>query len=132
MHTARRFFITALEDHPVTLLAQIRNLQDGSLIQQSNLSSIDFRIFDLESVTPHIPTSTGSVSIVNSVFDTLQLDDRWNVDARGFNFAHTQPATAFNTGSRTYDLEYEFNPTGGANTTFGLAFTVKILEWRSA
>lgn len=126
----KRVRLNALEDHPVTILARMENL-NGDLITQSNVVAIEYSVFDIDSKTPDTRIASGNVSVVRSVFNSLQLDDRWDIDRQGFNFAHTQAATVFSTGSRQYDLEYEFTGTAGVQSTFGLGVTLHIMNWRT-
>lgn len=100
----------AWEDGGATCLARIVGL-DGDNIVQADVSAIVCTVYDVTASTTII-TPTITVSAV--VFDTLQTDDRWDVDATGFNFAHALPATAFPTAAHVYRVEYKFTPTSGA------------------
>jgi hypothetical protein len=49
-----------------------------------------------------------SLSITDTVFDSLQIDHGWQ-DELGYNFAHRVPASAFLRANRDYRVEYEFH-----------------------
>ena len=62
---------------------------DAAAITQSSVSSIDGKVFDKNSSTDTGTTLT--VAVATSVFNTLQTDARWDVDATGYNFRFTLP-----------------------------------------
>lgn len=98
------------EDGDVSCLARVQ--LNGSNVTQSVLSSITCKVFDLNSSTRTTAVSTPTVTIASSVFDTLQTDGRWTVDATGYNFRHTIAASVISSAHR-YKIEYLFTGTGG-------------------
>lgn len=100
------------EDTGLAILARIENI-DGEAITQASLSTITCKVYDLS--TLELVTSP-TVTIATSVFDTMQtpsIDDRWDVDAIGYNFKYNLPALAFPTGDREYRVEFNFDPASG-------------------
>lgn len=85
---------------------------EGKYVKQSDLSSITYKVFDVEAGTE---IATGTVTISTSVFDTPQTsteDPVWQA-SRGFNFRHDLAHTCFPTGGKVYRVEYLFITTGG-------------------
>lgn len=56
--------------------------------------------------------TAGSFPVASGVlYDTLQTNAVWDIDATGFNFAHwILPTTFSREGGHTYRAEYTFNP----------------------
>lgn len=132
MNPTTHFEVEALEDHPVTVLARLQDPTTGNLTNVSTVTALTFKVFDLESLTPSVIVASGTINVGDSILNELHIDDRWTVDDMGYNFVHTLSSSIFSTGSRTYDLEYEFSTPGGVNTAFGLPITVHLVSWRTA
>lgn len=96
------------KDTPWMALMRVR-LANGDLITQAGVSSITYQVIRQPAGTT---SGSGSVTIAASVFDTLQTDDRWDNDDIGFNFAHTIPASAFDTLGPVR-VRYTFNTPSG-------------------
>jgi len=103
---------TIWEDGGATPLARVTGA-DGAAITQASLTSISYKVFDLNSTTPSTAVATGTVTIATSVFDTLQTDAIWSEDTSGYNFKHTIASTVFTTGGHAYRVEYLFTPASG-------------------
>ena len=100
------------EDGGITVMARVVD-NDGENVLQADVTSISRTVFNL-AVSKTVPVSVATAIVVaDSVFDTLQTDDRWTEDATGYNFLDTIPASVFATGGCTYRAEYEFTPTTG-------------------
>lgn len=123
-------YLTALQFHPLTLLARIRNLTSGALLTQATTTTITYNVFDLDSETPDTAVVSGTVTIASAIFDNLQLDDRWSLDDQGYNFAHTLANSTLAVPNHTYQLEYQFTPSN-ATSVFAVAYLIRVLEWRS-
>jgi hypothetical protein len=57
-----------------------------------------------------------SLLVANCIFDTLQTDPIWTVDAIGYNFRHVLDVSAhpaFAIAGRRYLIEYQLTPTAG-------------------
>ncbi len=98
------------EDSGVTLLARIRG--DGGLVTQASIDTITCKVFDKQSSTPRTAVETPTVVVADSIFNTLQTDERWGIDDTGFNFAFEVPASII-TSPHTYRIEFKFTPTSG-------------------
>ena len=85
---------------------------DAAAITQSSVSSIDGKVFDKNSSTDTETTLT--VAVATSVFNTLQTDARWDVDATGYNFRFTVPGSSIPDGGKTYIVEYVFTMADGS------------------
>lgn len=117
------------EDGGATCLARVRGA-DGNYITQASLIGITYKAFDLSSSTPDTATSTGTVSIASSVFDTLQTDSMWTTDDTGYNYRHTIPASVLATGDHVYRVEYKFDSVSGED--FFLVFELLAQAIRSS
>lgn len=84
---------------------------NGANHTQAGLSAITCSVFDL--ANPLVAIATPSVVIATSVFDTLQTDARWTLDAIGYNFRHQMPMGTFTGANADYRVEYKFTETGG-------------------
>jgi hypothetical protein len=107
------------EDAGCTFLARIRNTT-GSYITQATLSSIAWKVFDLDSATPNTATASGTCTIASTVYDSLQTEaDVWTKDGTGYNWKYTMAASNFPDGNngttlqRRYRVEFLFTPTSG-------------------
>lgn len=109
------------EDSGATLLARVLG-NAGTPITQASLTSISYKVFDLNAADPTAATQTGTLTISAVVFDTLQTDPRWTVDDEGFNFAYAAPASWFSESTHTYRIEYKFTPASGE--AFWTVFTL--------
>lgn len=89
---------------------------NGSNITQAGVSSITWKIWDSFTRTGADVVASGTLTVANAVFNTLQTDGKWTDnpvnDDTGYNFAHAIPATAITT-SGEYRLEHEFTMSDG-------------------
>jgi len=97
------------EDSGCFLMARILG-NDGNAITQASVSSISYVIHN---ITSDVAVTSGSLTVSDVVFDTLQTDDRWTADDTGYNFGHAALASWFATPDVTYRVEYKFTPTSG-------------------
>lgn len=99
------------EDHAPFIMDHIKGA-DGEDIAQADFSTITYTTIDRKT---EIISASGSLTIADVVFDTLQTSDaRWTKNATGYNFAFTLPATALPTAGRLYEVDVEFTPTSGS------------------
>lgn len=103
----------AFEDSGVSLMGRIRG-HDGENIVQADLSSIAYSVFDVTNPASVTAGGTGTLTIADVVYDTLQTDSRWTKDSVGFNFLWPVAATHFASGGKTYRFEVAFTPASGA------------------
>lgn len=103
----------------------------GAAVTQATISSIAYQISYIypdpqppdfeEPATPVIlygPTSLGNVS--DLIYDTLQTDSRWTIDATGYNFAGVMPPVedpdrTMSSYPGTFDIQVDvqFTPSSG-------------------
>jgi hypothetical protein len=84
----------------------------GSNVVKSDLSSVVVDIYDTTNL-PSIKTYSSSLNISEIIYDTLQLDGRWTVDKKGYNFAHQMPSSVFSSTSKKYQVQYRFTLVNG-------------------
>ncbi len=107
------------EDSGAALMARVVG-NDATLVTQAAIASIDCKVFD--AVAGGNPLAEPAVTVADSVFDTLQTDDRWTADSTGYNFRHDLPASALADGGKTYRVEYLFTPNAGLGEPFFVVF----------
>lgn len=103
-----------------TLMARLVGA-DGSAIQQADIASAKYTVYLLDETDPDAATAvTGhtdaAVAVASLIFDALQNDDLWDVDATGYNFKHLLNITAnqaFATAGRVYRIVFELTPAAG-------------------
>ena len=103
-----------------TLLARIVG-SDGSLVTQAQIASADYTVYLLDENDPDAGTPvTGHADVALGVnlliYDSLQNDDLWDVDALGYNFKHVLDISvheAFATAGRSYRIVFRLTPTSG-------------------
>lgn len=101
------------EDGACTCMARIVD-NDGSAALKADLSTISRSVFDLDGDTPTVVYSgPTAVVVASSIFNTLQTDDRWDVDEVGYNFLNVVPASVLSSGGHRYRIEYLFTPVDG-------------------
>lgn len=100
------------EDAGAICLARVVGV-DGANITHSDVTSIARKIFDLDSSTPTTAVDTSTLTVADTVYDTLQTDDRWSKDDTGYNFLDTVAASVLTTGDHSYLVEYKVTPVAG-------------------
>ncbi len=86
---------------------------DGALILQADVTSIERKTFDLDSTTPDTAVETSAPVVASVIFDTLQNDSRWTEDALGYNFLDIVASTILIEGGHRYKVEYYFTMAAG-------------------
>lgn len=119
------------EDGSADCMARITG-GDGSNIMQSDVTSIAFAVFDTHGATPDTAISSGTVTVADDVFDTLQTDSRWSLDATGYNFRHDHGATVFPTGGHVYQVEYKFTSSETPAKVYWVVFELDAVKVRTS
>ena len=102
-------YVKAIEDSTFTLLARIKGASGGYLTQDA-LTSITYAVHD---TADGAEIGTGTLTIADVVYDTLQLDDLWDEDQTGYNFRWDVNPTLIPEGDKHYRFEITFTPSSG-------------------
>lgn len=103
-----------------TFLARVVGAQ-GTPITQANTASARYTASLLDENDPDAGAAIAghtsvAVDVASLIFDSLQTDDLWDVDATGYNFKHVLDVSsnqAFATAGRIYRVVFELTPTNG-------------------
>ena len=123
---ARTTKVTVYEDSGAFLMKRVQ-INDGSVAQQADIASIAYSVHDQDDLDN---PATGTLTVANVFFDTLQTDSRWDEDTTGYNFGWAAPKTLFPTGDRVLEAEVVCTPVVGED--FVLHFTVEVLRLRGS
>lgn len=102
--------VNVIEDSGVRWMARVLG-QSGSAIVQADVSSIAYSVYDKSDTTT--ATTTGTLTVSDVIYNTLQTDSRWGKDATGYNFGWNVPASIFAAGNKTYRIEVKITPSSG-------------------
>lgn len=98
---------------------------DGQRITRASVSAMQYEVWDVEA-SPAARVAGPTTLVINSVvFDALQLDARWTLDAVGYNFRLDLPASAF-PDAKVYRIEVRLTPLAGQ--VFRFAFEVDTVD----
>ncbi len=114
----------AWEDTSPYLMARIVSATNA-VLQQADISSVTYSVFDLNDTTTPV-ISPASIPVSQIIFNSLQTDSRWTVDATGYNFAYALPAAALPEGGRSYVVDFNVTPVSGA--PFPVVFLIHSLK----
>ena len=111
---------TVFKQGTLTALARVYGW-DTELVTPAAIASVTYTISKLDSTDPDAAEAvTGHTAVALDpsavLFAALQTDDRWTLDASGFQFCHTIDASLhvpFAVAGATYRLEYVLTPTSG-------------------
>ncbi len=87
----------------------------GTDITQASLSAITYQVVRLDGGGTETVTGSGTLTIADVVFDTLQVGDPRYTLSAGFNFLAVIPAACFQVGDRFHRIEVTFVPVTGEN-----------------
>lgn len=105
----RPIAVTIYEDSGAYLMARVLG-GDGSAVAQADISSIAYSVYDMDDTSS---PATGTLTVANVVYDSLQTDSRWTEDTTGYNFGWSAPASLFPSGSKVYLVEIALTPASG-------------------
>ncbi len=111
---------TAFKNGSATLMARVVG-QSGADVVRSDISTIRYTVYLLDDQNADSRTAvTGhadiALTVASVLFDTLQTDAIWTVDATGYNFRHVLDVSAqqaFAVAGRRYLVEYQMAPVVG-------------------
>jgi len=111
---------TAFKNGSVTLLARIVGVGDANIVQ-ADVNTIRYSVYLLDDQNPDNRTAVtehtdATLAVADVVFNSLQTDAMWTVDAIGYNFRHVLDVSAhqaFTVAGRRYLIEYQLTPAVG-------------------
>jgi hypothetical protein len=111
---------TAFKNGSVILLARIVGAAGANLVQ-ADLSAIHYTVYLLDDQNPDSRAAVEGhadvpLAVEDVVFDALQTDPIWTVDATGYNFRHELDVSAhqaFAVAGRRYLIEHQLTPADG-------------------
>ena len=103
-----------------TLLARVVGA-DATPVTRADVASAAYTVYLLDENDPDAATAVSghtnvAVDVASLVYDSLQLDDLWDVDDTGYNFRHLLDVSAqqaFATAGRSYRVVFELVPAAG-------------------
>lgn len=97
------------EDANVTFLARCYLDRSGAkdIVKQADVVAAAWKVFDGVTLI-----GSGSLTVANVIFDTLQTGTIWDADPIGYNFKAKLLAASFPTGERTYRVQFLLTLTG--------------------
>ncbi len=125
MPNAKDIHGTVFRHGSAVFMARVVNAS-AQTINQASISSASYTIYKLTKDDPTaLVAVTGhdnvSLAVANVIYDTLQVDAAWTVDAQGYNFRHeldVSLAEAFSNAGDTYQVRYELVPVAGQKIVF--------------
>lgn len=125
MASAKDIQGTVFQHATATFLARVED-GSGAQITQVDVSGIEYTVSEVpvdETDTP--PAIFGhenvSLSKADVIYDTLQTDSTWTVDATGYNFRHELDVSQFEAFAKVgqvYQVRFEVTPTSGQKIVF--------------
>jgi hypothetical protein len=120
MAEAMDTFGAAFKNGSATLMARIVG-SGGVNITQADIATIRYSVYllddqDPDNRTPVTGHSQITLPVYQVVFNSLQTDPTWTVDATGYNFRHVLDVSAhpaFAVAGRKYLIEYVLTPLTG-------------------
>jgi len=111
---------TAFKNGSATLMARIVGPDAGN-ITQADIDTVAYSVYLLDDQNADNRTSVEghssvALTVADVIFDTLQTNAVWTVDATGYNFLHVLDVSehqAFAVAGRRYLVEYQLTPTDG-------------------
>jgi hypothetical protein len=120
MAEAMDIYGTAFKNGSATLMARIVGAA-GANITQADIAAIRYSVYMLDDQNPDGRAAVAGHSqvalpVYQVVFNSLQNDATWTVDAVGYNFRHVLDISshpAFAVAGRRYLIEYALTPIAG-------------------
>lgn len=111
---------TVFKNGSAVLMARIVDSVDSN-ITQAAISSISYSVYEIDPCRPDLLTLVAghdgvTAAVSSTIFDTLQTDNAWTVDAVGYNFRHELNVStndAFPVAGVSYQVRYELTPGSG-------------------
>jgi hypothetical protein len=111
---------SAFKHGSITLLARVVG-PTGNNVVQADIRSAAYSVYLLDNRDPDSRTAVDghadvALPVAQLIFDTLQTDSLWTVDAVGYNFRHVLDVSAhpaFAVADRRYLVEHRLTPAVG-------------------
>jgi hypothetical protein len=111
---------TVFKNGTATLLARIVGRNDAAIVS-AEITQVLYTVYLLDDDDPDSRQAVAghegvALDVATVVFDQLQTDALWNVDAVGYNFCHTLDVSAqpaFPIAGRRYLIEHQLTPAAG-------------------
>ena len=105
------------ENGLVTLMARIVDQSNGNILQ-AEINTVTYTVYLMDDQNPDsgiavAEHSNVTLTVADVIFDTLQIDPIWTVDAVGYNFRHVfgwMDHPAFTVVGRWYEVDYQLTP----------------------
>lgn len=125
MAIAKDIHAVVFRNATATFMARVEN-SVGEAIVQASLAAVRYSVFQLDRDDPNEMTvvaghDDAALVVGEVVFDTLQTDESWTVDATGYNFRHELDVStneAFGVAGEVYQVRYELTPVAGQKIVF--------------
>lgn len=114
VHEVQRRQVLAHAGYGTWLMARVEGI-DGSLVDQASVDSANYSVVD--TTTGLAGVSAQPLVVSGTIFDTLQTDDRWKVDATGYNVRFWLPGSAIPL-ARLYAVELAIVPASDPEKAF--------------
>ncbi len=113
------------EDSAFTLLARIR-IDGITTGVQTAVSSITWDAYSVDDLNTAV--TSGTLTVGDVTYDTLQTDGRWTEDTTGYNFRHDISNAVFTTPGR-YRIQHQITTTSGRVFNLNPPFIVTVVDY---
>lgn len=125
MAVAKDIHATVFRNASAVFMSRVENAL-GQAITQASVASIRYTVYELDvddptELTAVVGHQDATLVINDVVFDTLQTDESWTVDATGYNFRHELDVSlneAFLEVGGIYQVRYELTQVLGQKIVF--------------
>jgi hypothetical protein len=125
---ARAIIGEVWEGYPATVVARVTG-ENGADIVKASITAITYTVYDQK--TGAVTKTSTALVVADVVFDTLQTDDRWTIDATGYNFRFVVPGAAFPNGGTTHEVAVDFDPSAAGEPNFVIVVECPTKELQS-
>ena len=116
---------SVFQNSTATFMARVEDSQ-GNQLDQAAVASLNYTVGDADRIDAGESVAILGHERVNLdkaavIYDTLQTDATWTVDATGYNFRHEIDVTtheAFSVVGKDYQIRYEVTPVTGQKIVF--------------
>ena len=116
---------TVFQRAPATFMARVED-STGALLVQAAVNSVKYTVYKVVPGEPETQSTImghENISLDKTVvvYDVLQTDSTWTVDAVGYNFRHEIDVSqyeAFPQAGDVYQVRYEITPVSGQKIVF--------------